>query len=101
MSLEAIDRALAEWDERLRRVDESLLALEADPTYQVLAPALSSPLAVEGETRRVVEPALRAMREVFEHRCRLTEVLDRARAVRESMSGMVLWGSGEKEREIE
>src|SRR5580704_11797966 len=100
MSVEAVDRVLAEWDERLRLVDENLLALEADPTYQMLAPRGSSPLTMEGETLRVVEPALGAMREIFEHRARLTEVLERAREVRASMSGVAFWGNDEKEKRI-
>ncbi|HEY8091305.1 MAG TPA: hypothetical protein VIF09_25755, partial [Polyangiaceae bacterium] len=78
----------------------NLLALEADPTYQMLAPRASSPLTMEGETLRVVEPALRAMREIFEQRAQLTEVLERAREVRASMSGVAFWGNDEKEKRI-
>jgi hypothetical protein len=100
MSVEAIDRVLAEWDERLRRVDESLLALEAEPTYQMLAPRSRTRAPLEGETKRVVEPALDALAELFEHRGRITEVLDRAREVRASMSGIAFWGNDDKEREI-
>ena len=100
MSAEAIDRVLAEWEERLRRVDESLLALEAEPTYQMLAPRSQMRAPLEGETKRVVEPALDALRDVFEQRGRLTEVLDRAKEVRASMSGLAFWGNEEKERQI-
>lgn len=100
MSVEAIDRVLAEWDERLRRVDESLLALEGEPTFQMLAPRASTRAPLEGETKRVVEPALDALADLFEHRGRLTEVLDRAREVRASMSGIAFWGNDDKEREI-
>jgi hypothetical protein len=97
MGLEEIDRVLAWWDERLRRIDESLLALEAEPTYQMLAPRSATRATLEGETARVVGPALDAMGELFEHRGRLTEVLDRARAVRASIT---FWGGGDKEQEI-
>jgi hypothetical protein len=107
MSVEAVDRMLAEWEERLRRVDESLLALEAEPTYQMLAPrpgpasSQAARVRLEGETKRVVEPALEALTELFEQRGRLTEVLDRAKEVRASMSGLAFWANDEKEREIQ
>lgn len=101
MTIEAIDRVLGEWEERLRRVDESLLALEAEPTYQMLAPRTRTRAPLEGETRRVVEPALEALRELFEHRGRITEVLENAKEVRASMSALTFWGNDEKERQIQ
>jgi hypothetical protein len=101
MSVEAVDRMLAEWEERLQRVDESLLALEAEPTYQMLAPRAGGRVPLEGETKRVVEPALDALADLFEHRGRLTEVLDRAKEVRASMSGLAFWANDEKERVIQ
>lgn len=100
MTLETVDAVLCEWQERLRLVDESLLALEADPTYQMLAPGSPAGWIVEGETRRLVEPALDALRELFEQRGKLTGVLDQARDVRSSMSGLAFWGNEEKERRI-
>jgi hypothetical protein len=100
MGVEAIDRVLQEWDERLRRVDESLLALENEPTYQMLAPRTRTRAPLEGETKRVVVPALDSLQELFEHRGRLTEVLDRAKEIRESMSSLAFWGNDEKERAI-
>src|SRR5258706_9555766 len=78
----AIDALLAAWDERLRRADENLLALEAEPTYQMLAGPGDLHATLEGTTRTRVEPALGALTELFEHRARLTEVLDRAKAIR-------------------
>src|SRR5580698_757006 len=100
MTIETLDAALRDWEERLRRVDESLLALEAEPTYQMLAPRSQTRTQVEGETKRVVEPALDALRDLFEQRGKLTEVLDRAREVRASMSGLAFWANEEKERQI-
>jgi molybdopterin-guanine dinucleotide biosynthesis protein A len=100
MGTEVVDRMLSEWDERLRLIDESLLALEAEPTYQMLAPRASPRAPLQGETARVVLPALQALDDVFEYRGKLTEVLERARAVRASMSGLSLWGNDDKEREI-
>ncbi len=101
MSVEAVDRALQEWEERLRRVDESLLALEGEPTYEMLAPRAAPRAPLEGETKQRVAPALDALTDLFEHRGRLTEVLERAKELRASMSGMAFWGSDEKEREIQ
>jgi hypothetical protein len=100
MGIEAVDRIIQEWEERLRRVDESLLALEAEPTYEMLAPRASPRAPLEGETKRLVVPALDALGELFEHRGRLTEALDRAKELRASMSGLLSWGNDEKEREI-
>jgi len=93
----AIDPLLASWDERLRRVDENLLALEAEPTYQMLAGAPRAPL--DGVTRARIEPALDALAQLFEQRVRLTEVLERAKAIRATFSS--LWGNDEKVAEIE
>ena len=35
--LDQIDLLLAAWDERLRRMDENLVALESEAIYQILA----------------------------------------------------------------
>lgn len=101
MSAAEVDRLLGEWEERLRRVDENLLALESDPTYQMLAPRTQGVETIDGETARVVKPALAAMRELFEHRGRLTDVLERAREVRATMSPLAFWSNDEKEREVQ
>ena len=100
MGVELVDRLLSEWDERLRRIDDSLLALEAEPTYQMLAPRSSPRAELRGQTARLVAPALDALSDVFEYRGKLTEVLDQARQVRASMSGLAFWGQKDKEREI-
>jgi hypothetical protein len=101
MNVEAVDRVLADWEERLRRVDENLLALESDPTYQMVAPRGQVASSLEGETARVVRPALDALRDVFENRGRLRDVLDRAKEVRASISSLAFWGNEEKCRQIE
>jgi hypothetical protein len=101
MSVEAVDRILEEWDERLRLVDENLLALESEPTYEMLAPRSTTRAPLEGETKKLVVPALEALGELFEHRGRLTETLERAKELRASMSSLAFWGTAEKEREIQ
>ncbi len=100
MGTEVVDRLLSDWDMRLRRIDESLLALEAEPTYQMLAPRSAPRAPLSGETARRVGPALDALDVVFEYRGKLTEVLESAKEVRASMSGMAFWGQDDKEREI-
>jgi hypothetical protein len=99
-ALDAIDRLLQEWDERLRRVDENLLALESEPTYEMLAPRSAPRAPLDGDTKRIVSPALDSLAQLFEHRGKLTDILDRAREIRESIGGISLWGSEQKEREI-
>jgi hypothetical protein len=79
-----LDELLAAWDERLRRVDENLIALEGDGTYQVLAGTTGKRAPLEGVTAQRVTPALDALAELFEHRGRLTEVLERAKEAKSS-----------------
>jgi hypothetical protein len=94
MTLDKIDQALADWQERLRRVDENLVALEADPTCQLLE---HTPL--EGVTQARVSPALAATRELFECRSLLHDMLARATTLRGSVSR--LWPSERTLAEIE
>ncbi len=81
---ERIDQLLSAWEERLRRVDENLIALEGDPTYQTLSGVAGTRVPLAGVTAARVSPALDALGELFEHRGRLTLVLDRAKEVRQS-----------------
>ena len=100
MTNEEIDRVIAEWEERLRLVDDNLLALESEPTYQMLVPRAARRAPLEGESKRVVGPALDALNDVFEHRGRLTELIERAKEIRASMSGLLVWNSQEKTQEL-
>jgi ribosomal protein L17 len=101
VSLERIDQVLTAWEERLKRVDDNLLALEGEPTYQMLAGTTGTRTPLEGVTKARVYPALDALSELFEHRERLTEVLDRAKAVRDSISALTFWNTDEKLHEVE
>jgi hypothetical protein len=83
------------WDERLRRVDENLIALEGEPAYQMLSAGARAKLT--GDTRARVVPALDALGELFEHRERLNGVLARAKELRGQLS---FWGKEEKLAEI-
>jgi hypothetical protein len=80
MNLEDVDRALADWQARLRRIDDNLVSLETSPTCTLLEQAGEDGL--DGETRTKVLPALLAMRELFSQRSLLDDVLARAAEIR-------------------
>jgi hypothetical protein len=94
--LEQIDLLLAAWDERLRRMDENLVALESEAIYQILAGKAGKRPALEGATRDQVGPALDAVSELFENRERLAAVVAQAREVRASVSALAFWEKDEK-----
>ena len=95
-----VDQAIAAWGERLRRVDENLLALEAEATYQMLSGIRSTPVPLEGITKERVRPALDAMLRLFELREKVTGVLERAREIRATITPYALWGTEDKLWEI-
>jgi len=100
MREEEIDQLIASWDERLRRVDENLIALEGEPTYQMLGGGRASGsgrAGLVGETKARVGPALDALGDLFEHRERLNVVVARAKKLREDLS---FWNKDEKLAEI-
>ena len=86
---------LGAWEQQLRTIDENLIALEGEPTYQMLSGGARARL--EGVTRERVVPALEAMTELFEHRERLQEVFARARALEQDAG---FWDKDDKLRQI-
>lgn len=92
-----VDQLIASWDVRLTRVDENLIALEGEPTYQILSGRGGQRISLEGITRQKVLPALEALAQLFEQRQRLTEVVDRAKAVRASVG---FWDKEQKLLEV-
>ena len=99
MNAEAeVDQLIHSWDERLKRVDENLILLESEPTYQMLAGVAGQRAPLEGVTRARVAPALDALSDLFEHRVRLTEVVDRAKELRASLG---FWDKDERLLEIQ
>ena len=98
--LEQIDLLLAAWDERLRRMDENLVALESEAIYQILAGKAGKRPALEGVTKDRVGPALDAVSELFENRERLVAVVAKAREVRASISSLAFWEKDDKINEI-
>ena len=98
--LEQIDLLLAAWDERLRRMDENLVALESEAIYQILAGKAGKRPALEGATKERVGPALDAVSELFENRERLAAVVAKAKEVRATISALTFWEKDEKIAEI-
>jgi hypothetical protein len=98
---EQADALLAAWDERLRRVDESLLALEGDSTWQLIAPDGRLLGTLEGQTRAEVAPAVEAMSRLFEDRERLVAIVEQARGVRATLSSLAFWQNEEKLAQVE
>ena len=81
-----VDRALVEWRTRLHTVDDNLRELDDEPTLMQLEgrPGVAA-VPLEGETAARVGPALRSLREVWMHRDRLADVIERAEELRKSV----------------
>ena len=99
-ALEDIDRRLAAWAEWLARVDDSLLALEAEPTYQILAGTVGARAPLEGISHARVSPALDALADLFEHRQRLEAVFVRAKELRASITALGFLQNDDRVRQI-
>lgn len=81
-----IDRALAEWRRLLQVIDDNLCELGEHPTLRKLEGRPGEPATpLEGDTLTRVEPALRAVREVWVHRDRLSEVIDQSTELQKSV----------------
>lgn len=101
LSIEQVDALLEAWDDRLRRMDDNLVALEGESIYQRLAGKAGRRPPLEGISAARLGPALDAVSDLFEDRRRLGAVVDRARAVRASISAIAFWGSDDKVAEIQ
>ncbi len=99
MTVDSVDQRLLAWAERLHRIDANLLALEAEPAYQLLAGPERA--ALEGLTAERVAPAMGALTELLAHRARLSAVLERAKEVRGSMSSLPFWEKNERLAQID
>jgi hypothetical protein len=91
VTVERIDELLEAWEARLARVDANLVALEADPTYQVLARPGGVKESLEGVTRQRIVPALEAIEQLFDGRQRLAHVVAEARESRGRVSALTFW----------
>jgi hypothetical protein len=81
-----VDRALDEWRTRLHTVDDNLRELDDEPTLMQLEgrPGIAA-VPLEGDTAARVGPALRSLRDVWMHRDRLADVIERAEELRKSV----------------
>lgn len=95
-TIEGVDALLLAWEQRLRRMDDNLIALESDAAYQRLAGIAGRRAALVGVTAERVHPALDAVTELFQQREQLAEVVARARATRASISALTFWDRDEK-----
>lgn len=87
MTLDQIDAALADWQGRLRTAGNNLMALSQQDAYRRLRGEGGWPrAAVAGATAARVAPAVEALHELWSHFARLTEVIDRADALRQGVS---------------
>ena len=95
-TIEGVDALLSAWEQRLRRMDDNLIALESDAAYQRLAGIAGRRAALVGVTAERVHPALDAVTELFQQREQLAEIVARARATRASISALTFWDRDEK-----
>jgi len=100
MTLQQIDAALAAWNNRLASVADNLLELQAEPTYQVLTGSGGmTKMVLSGASKARVDPALGAMRIMFEQFGLLHGTIDEAVKIRSGLPA--LFGGDQKMAEIE
>ena len=97
VTLEQIDLALAEWQGKLNLASTNLLELDDLFTCKRLRGTAGNSLA--GVTKDKVVPALAAMDQLWQSLVLLTDTVNRAQALRKSVSR--LWASERSGREIE
>jgi hypothetical protein len=86
ITLEQIDKTLEEWQTRLRFAMDNLLALDDSLTYKRLEGKDGLPQTrLTGITHTQVTPALAAMRDLFQHINRLSDVVERAANMRKAL----------------
>jgi hypothetical protein len=100
MTLQQIDNALAAWHNRLAAVADNLMELQVEPTYQLLTGTGGmTKVPLRGATAARVDPALGAMRTIFDHFGLLHGAIDQAVKLREGLPA--LFGGDQKLAEIE
>ena len=86
ITLEQIDKTLEEWQNRIRFAMDNLLALDDSLTYKRLQGKDGLPQTrLTGITSARVTPALAAMRDLFQHINRLSDVVERAANMRKAL----------------
>jgi hypothetical protein len=87
MTLEQIDDALADWDNKLQLASDNLMALTCLTAYQRLKGEGGWPRAqVTGDTAARALPALEGMQELWSHYSLFHDVVQRAKDLRNSLS---------------
>jgi hypothetical protein len=99
-SVEDVDRLIEAWEQRVALADSNLVALESEPTVQMLARPGGLTASLEGVTKQRLGPALEGMDRLFEDRGRLAAVVARAREERAAVSPFALWGNDEHLRAV-
>jgi hypothetical protein len=99
MTLADIDKALAQWEDRLSSAAHNLFDLQNDPTYQCLTGTAGAPKTLlTGVTASRVSPALNTIGTLFQCFDLLRCTIDRAVQLRRDLPS--LFGGDQKEREI-
>jgi hypothetical protein len=84
VTLDEIDKELADWKTKLQLASDNLLALTQLITYERLAGEAGWPrVQLTGATEARVVPALAAMRELWSHYSLLTDLVTRATELRD------------------
>jgi hypothetical protein len=100
MTLEQIDRALAEWQARLAQAGSSLLELDDSAAYQRLRGRVDTPPAkLTGLTQTRVGPALALIDGLWQSQQQLTDIVNQAERLRPALKR--LWAHDAEQRQIE
>jgi chromosome segregation ATPase len=91
MTLDQIDKALADWQTRLTLASNNLMELDDLYAYKRLCGADTSTPRLTGITATQVTPALTAVRELWQYYQMLSDVVTRATEMRKNVPK--LWGS--------
>jgi predicted nucleic acid-binding Zn-ribbon protein len=98
-SLETIDQMLRAWDDRLHRVEQNLLGLEADPAYLTLiGPGERS--RYDGVSARRIREVEQELAALYADLARLQQVIQQAHETRAAVRPR-LWGQDEKLQTLE
>ena len=90
--LDVIDRAIADWRQKLDLVTANLIALESLEVHRrLIGPERDSVLRFEGASRKRVPAAIETVADLFGQLAALTHVVQSAIALRRSLSR--LWPS--------
>lgn len=96
MTLDELDNLLAKWQKDIQAVTLNLVAYEDSSSYKTIKTILPS---LEGETKKIIEPAISALELVWEHFGKLNEVIKEAASLRQNMP--LVFGRADRIKQIE